>query len=130
MKLKLSTPILTSILLISSGVVFPLIFSATDHLLRILLSELDPMLLMVLSFMWLLLFYFYGIKFSLEYIQRQFEINDTNKLFIYSNVGFTLISVLFYTSLISASMLSNIIWGCFYLVTIGFFYYLSTKTLH
>ena len=130
MKQKLSTPLLTLILLISSGVVFPIIFTMTDKLLRTLLIELNPVLLLATSFSWLLLFYFYGIKFSLEYIQRQFEIEDANKLFTYSNIGFTLISISFYASLISTSMLSNMIWGCFYLSTIGFFYYLSSKILN
>ena len=130
MKQKLSTPVLTTILLISSGVVFPIIFTMTDKLLRTLLVDLNPLYLMIASFAWLLLFYYYGIKFSLEYIVRQFEIEETNKLFTYSNVGFTLISISFYASLISASILSNMIWGCFYLSTIGFFYFLSSKTLH
>ena len=127
MKQKLSTPLLTSILLIFSGVVFPLVFSATDHLLRILFSKLDPILLMVFSFSWLLVFYFYGIKFTIEYLSREFEIEDGKKLFTYSNIGFTLISLSFYSSLISSSSLSNIIWGFFYLFTIGFFYFLSAK---
>ncbi|PHR58438.1 MAG: hypothetical protein COA44_03060 [Arcobacter sp.] len=127
MKQKLSTPILTGILLISSAVVFPLIFSMTDKFLRTLLVELNPVLLTVLSFTWLLVFYFYGIKFSVDYISREFEVEDEQRLFNYSNIGFTLISVAFYSSLISASLLSNMIWGCFYLMTIGFFYFLSAK---
>ena len=130
MRQKLSTPLLTLILLISSGVVFPIIFTMTDKLLRTLLIELNPLVLLIASFSWLLLFYFYGIKFSLEYITRQFEIEDANRLFTYSNVGFALISIAFYASLISASMLSNMIWGIFYLSTIGFFYFLSSKILY
>lgn len=129
MKQKLSTPALTSILLISSGVIFPIIFTMTDKLLRTVLVELNPIVLMVLSFAWLLLFYFYGIKFSLEYISRQFTIEEPKKLFTYSNIGFALISLAFYASLISSSLLSNMIWGCFYLSTLGFFYLLSSKEL-
>lgn len=129
MKQRLSTPLLTLILLSSSGVIFPIIFTMTDKLLRTLFAQLDPLLLMILSFSWLLLFYFYGIKFSLEYVQRQFEIDDKNKLFTYSNIGFTGVSIAFYASLISSSMLSNMIWGCFYLSTIMFFYFLSSKIL-
>jgi len=127
LKKELSTPALTSILLLSSGVVFPLIFTMTDKLFRTLLVELNPLLLMSFSFAWLLVFYFYGIKFSVEYISSEFEIPQKQKLFTYSNIGYTLISLAFYSSLISASLLSNIIWGCFYLLTIGFFYYHSTK---
>ncbi|HIC45113.1 MAG TPA: hypothetical protein EYO73_12795 [Sulfurimonas sp.] len=127
MKQKLSTPVLTSILLISSGVVFPLIFTMTDKLLRTVLVELNPLVLMIASFLWLLIFYFYGIKFSVDYLAREFEIEDKQKLFTYSNIGFTLISLAFYSSLLSVSMLSNIVWGSFYLCTIGFFYYLSSK---
>ena len=130
MKQKLSIPILTSILLISSGVIFPLIFSMTDKLLRTFLVEINSLLLTVLSFTWLLLFYFYGIKFSVEYINREFEVEDGKKLFTYSNIGFTLISLAFYSSLISSSLLSNMIWGSFYLLTIGFFYFLSAKTFN
>ena len=129
MKQKLSTPALTSILLLSSGVVFPLIFTMTDKLLRLLLLELNPLVLTFLSFAWLLLFYFYGIKFSLEYLTRQFNIEEPKKLFTYSNIGFTAISIIFYASLVSASLLSNMIWGCFYLAIIGFFYYHSSKEL-
>ncbi|MDF1881194.1 hypothetical protein JHD50_07740 [Sulfurimonas sp. MAG313] len=129
MKQQLSTPFLTAILLISSGVVFPIIFTMTDKLLRTILIDMNTLVLMVSSFSWLLIFYFYGIKFSLEYITRQFEIEDTQKLFNYSNIGFTLISISFYSSLISSSMLSNFLWGCFYLFVIGFFYYLSSKEL-
>jgi len=129
MKQKLSTPLLTFLLLISSGVVFPIIFTMTDKLLRTLLVELNLMVLLVASFAWLLLFYFYGIKFSLEYIVRQFEIEDRHKLFTYSNIGFALISIFFYASLISTSLLSNMVWGCFYLIIIGFFYFLSSKIL-
>lgn len=84
---------------------------------------------MVASFSWLLILYFFGIKFSLEYINRQFEIADKEKLFKYSNLAFTAVSVLFYTSLVSASLLSNILWGVFYLCTIGLFYSLSSKKL-
>jgi len=102
----------------------------TDKLLRTLLVDLNPTILMVLSFSWLLLFYFYGIKFSVEYIAREFEIESTKDLFTYSNIGFTLISALFYYSLVSASFVSNIVWGSFYLVTIAFFYYLSNKELN
>jgi len=130
MKQKLSTPILTLILLLSAGVVFPFIFTMTDKLLRTVFVELNPLVLMGLSFAWLLLFYFYGIKFSLEYISRQFEITEPKKFFTYSNIGFTLISLAFYASLISPSLLSNMIWGCFYLSTIGFFYFLSSKELN
>jgi len=101
----------------------------TDKLLRTLLVELNPLALMIASFAWLLVFYFYGIKFSLEYLTRQFEIEDRKKLFKYANIGFTFINMAFYASLISSSLLSNMIWGCFYLVTIGFFYFLSSKEL-
>jgi hypothetical protein len=129
LKQKLSTPVLTLILLTSSGVIFPVIFTMTDKLLRTLLAELNPLALLVASLSWLLLFYFYGIKFSLEYISRQFEIDDSKKLFTYSNIGFALITLAFYASLISPSFLSNMIWGSFYLVTILFFYFLSSKIL-
>jgi len=127
LKQKLSTPLLAMILLSASAVIFPLIFSMTDKLLRTLLVELNSLVLMIASFAWLLLFYFYGIKFSLEYLTRQFEVEEKEKLFNYSNIGFSAINMVFYGSLISPSLLSNMIWGCFYLVCIGFFYFLSTK---
>lgn len=130
MKPRLSTPVLTAILVFSSGFVFPLIFSITDKLLRELFYGFDPILLTISSFSWLLLFYFYGIKFSLEYINLQFEMSDKVKLFKYSNISFALVSLLFYSSLISTSVLSNILWGGFYLVSIGFFYTLSSKSLN
>ncbi len=130
MKPRLSTPVLTAILVFSSGFVFPLIFSITDKLLRELFYGFDPILLTISSFSWLLLFYFYGIKFSLEYINRQFEMSDKDKLFKYSNISFALVSLLFYSSLISTSLLSNMLWGGFYLVSIGFFYTLSSKELN
>lgn len=129
MKQKLSTPALASILVLSAGFVFPLLFGFTDILLRRLLHEIDPTLLLGLSFSWLLLFYFFGIKFSLEYLTRQFEIGEKERLFTYANVGFAAVSLLFYASLLSASLLSNMIWGCFYLCTIAFFYCLSSKYL-
>lgn len=130
MKPRLSTPVLTAILVFSSGFVFPLIFSITDKLLRELFYGFDPILLTISSFSWLLLFYFYGIKFSLEYINLQFEMSDKVKLFKYSNISFALVSLLFYSSLISTSVLSNMLWGGFYLVSIGFFYTLSSKSLN
>lgn len=130
MKHRLSTPVLTAILVLSAGFVFPLIFSITDKLLRELFYAFDPTLLTISSFSWLLLFYFYGIKFSLEYINRQFEISDKDRLFKYSNISFALVSLLFYSSLISTSLLSNMLWGGFYLVSIGFFYALSSKELN
>ena len=129
MKPKLSLSALTTIIVLSSGIVFPIIFTVTDRLLRELFSALHPTLLLIASFSWLLFFYFYGIKFTLEYITRQFEISDRDSLFTYSNIGFSAVAVVFYASLISASVLSNILWGCFYLVTIGFFYWLSSKEL-
>ena len=129
MKHALSTPALTAILVLSAGFVFPIIFSITDRLLRELFSAFDPTLLMIASFSWLLVLYFFGIKFSLEYINRQFEIADKDKLFTYSNIVFAAIAVLFYASLVSTSLLSNILWGGFYLCTIGFFYILSSKEL-
>jgi len=121
-KQKLSVPALSTVLVLSSGVIFPIIFSVTDRLLRELFSAFHPTLLLLASFSWLLIFYFYGIKFSLEYVIRQFEVSDKEKLFKYSNIGFSAVAVLFYTSLISASLLSNMLWGGFYLATIGFFY--------
>jgi len=129
MKKKLSTFASTLILLLSSAVVFPIVFSMTDKLLRTLLIELNPTLLLICSFAWLLLLYFYGIKFSLEYLEREFELEDKAKLFTYSNIGFVVINIAFYLSLLSPSALSNLIWGLFYLTTIGFFYFLSTKVL-
>jgi hypothetical protein len=125
----LSIPVLSTILVLSSGVVFPIIFTVTDRLLRELFSAFHPTLLLAASFAWLLFFYFYGIKFSLEYVTRQFEVSDKDKLFKYSNIGFTSVAVLFYASLISPSMLSNVLWGGFYLITIAFFYRLSSKEL-
>lgn len=129
MKYRLSTSALTVILVFSAGFVFPLIFSITDRLLRELFWALEPTVLLIASFSWLLLFYYYGIKFSLEYVTRQFDIEDNKKLFNYSNIAFAAVSFLFYTSLISASLLSNVLWGSFYLITIGFFYLLSSKAL-
>lgn len=129
MKKQLSTPGLTFILLLSSGVIFPILFSMTDKLLRTLMADLNPIILLICSFCWLLVMYFYGIKFSLEYIQREFEIANTNALFTYGNVGFMVISAIFYASLISASWLSNSLWGLFYLTTMLFFYILSSKIL-
>jgi len=128
-KLQLSLPALTTILVLSAGFVFPIIFSITDKLLRTVFSEFNPTVLMIASFSWLLFFYFFGIKFSLEYITRQFEVSDAKKLFLYSNISFTAISLLFYASLVSASVFSNVLWGVFYLLTIGFFYFLSSKEL-
>jgi hypothetical protein len=92
----LSIPVLSTILVLSSGVVFPIIFTVTDRLLRELFSAFHPTLLLAASFAWLLFFYFYGIKFSLEYVTRQFEVSDKDKLFKYSNIGFTSVAVLFY----------------------------------
>ncbi len=129
MKPTLSLPVLTAIIVLSSGVIFPILFSITDRLLRELFSELHPTLLLIASFTWLLILYFYGIKFSLEYVTRQFDISDRDRLFKYSNIGFSAVAVLFYASLLSTSVLSNILWGCFYLITIGLFYWLSSKEL-
>ncbi len=129
MKYKVSTPALAIILVIFAGVLFPVIFSMTDRLLRTALSDMNPTLLTAASFTWLLFFYFYGIKFSIEYIIRQFEISENQKLFRYSNIGFTAMSMLFYASLISPSWFSNIVWGSFYFITIGLFYWLSSKAL-
>jgi hypothetical protein len=126
---KLSVPALSAVLVLSSGVVFPIIFTVTDRLLRELFSAFHPTLLLIASFSWLLLFYFYGIKFSLEYVSRQFEVSDRDKLFKYSNIGFSAVAVLFYASLLSSSILSNILWGSFYLATIGLFYWLSSREL-
>jgi len=126
---KLSVPVASTILVLSSGLVFPIIFTVTDRLLRELFSAFHPTFLLIASFSWLLIFYFYGIKFSLEYVTRQFEISDRDKLFKYSNIGFSAVAVLFYTSLLSGSILSNMLWGSFYLATIGFFYRLSSKKL-
>lgn len=120
---------MSTILVLVSGLVFPVLFSITDRLLRELFSALHPTLLLIASFSWLLLLYFYGIKFSLEYVGRQFEISDRDRLFKYSNIGFTAISVLFYASLLSASVLSNVLWGSFYLAVIVLFYRLSSKEL-
>ncbi len=129
MKLRLSTPASAIILVLFAGIVFPIIFSIIDKLLRSLLIEIEPIVLMFSSFLWLLVFYYYGIKFSVEYIVEQFEVGETERLFNYSNLGFASVAVLFYTSLISAYWLSNILWGSFYLCTIGFFYYLSSQKL-
>ncbi len=129
MKYRLSTPVLTAILVFSSGLLFPLIFGLTDRLLRELFSQLDPTLLVIASFSWLLLFYFLGIKFSLEYLCGQFEILEREKLFRYSNIAYTAVTLLFYSSLVSASAFSNLAWGGFYLVTIGVFYLLSGRLL-
>lgn len=129
MRQILSVPALSTILVLSAGIVFPIIFTVTDRLLRELFSAFHPTLLLLASFSWLLLFYFYGIKFSLEYITRQFEITERDKLFRYSNIGFSIVAVFFYASLVSASLLSNMLWGSFYLLTIGFFYRLSSKEL-
>ena len=129
MKLQLSTPALTIILVLFAGIVFPIIFSIIDKLLRSLFIEIEPTILMSFSFSWLLFFYYYGIKFSIEYIVDQFEIDAPDKLFNYSNLSFASIAVLFYMSLISAYWLSNVLWGGFYLATIGFFYYLSSQKL-
>jgi hypothetical protein len=129
LKHKFSTPVLTFILVLSAGVVFPILFGFTDKLLRILLVDLNAVALMVSSFAWLLIFYFWGIKFSIEYVTQQFEIADRKKLFKFSNMAFTAVTLIFYFSLISASWLSNILWGSFYLVTVGFFYWLSSKAL-
>jgi len=128
-KYRLSTSALTVILIFSAGFVFPIIFSITDRLLRGLFSALEPTLLLIASFSWLLVLYYYGIKFSLEYVTRQFEIEDSSKLFTYSNIAFTAVCILFYASLVSTSLLSNMLWGTFYLIVIGFFYYLSSKAL-
>jgi len=128
-KQKLSVPALSTVIVLSSGVIFPIIFSVTDQLLRELFSAFHPTLLLLASFSWLLIFYFYGIKFSLEYVTRQFEVSDRDRLFKYSNIGFSTIAVLFYISLLSSSLLSNMLWGSFYLTTIGFFYRLSFKEL-
>jgi hypothetical protein len=129
LKQRLSTPVLTSILVLSAGVIFPIIFSLTDKILRTLLVDLDPVILMFSSFAWLLLFHFFGIKFSIEYITRQFELTEKKRLFKLSNISFFVVSLFFYSFLISASWLSNLIWGSFYLTTIGFFYWLSSKEL-
>jgi len=128
-KQKLSIPVLSTVLVLSAGIIFPIIFSITDRLLRELFSAFHPTLLLAASFSWLLIFYFYGIKFSLEYITRQFEVSDKDKLFKYSNIGFSAVAILFYASLISASLLSNMLWGSFYLAAIGIFYWLSSKEL-
>jgi len=128
-KQKLSVPVLSTILVLSSGLVFPIIFTVIDQLFRELFSAFHPTLLLFASFSWLLIFYFYGIKFSLEYVTRQFEVSDRDKLFKYSNIGFSVVAVLFYTSLLSASILSNMLWGSFYLAVIGIFYRLSSKEL-
>jgi len=128
-KQKLSVPVLSTILVLSSGLVFPIIFTVIDQLFRELFSAFHPTLLLFASFSWLLIFYFYGIKFSLEYVTRQFEVSDRDKLFKYSNIGFSVVAVLFYTSLLSASILSNMLWGSFYLSVIGIFYRLSSKEL-
>lgn len=129
MKYRLSTPALAIILVIFAGVLFPVIFSVTDKMLRTLFSALHPTVLTAASFAWLLFFYFYGIKFSIEYIIRQFEISEKEKLFRYSNLGFSAMSMLFYASLVSYSWLSNVIWGSFYLIVIYFFYRLSSNEL-
>ncbi len=129
MKYRLSSAALAIILVIFAGVLFPVVFSVTDKLLRTVLSGMHPAVLTMASFIWLLFFYYYGIKLSLEYIIRQFEISNREKVFKYSNIGFTAMSMLFYASLISFSWVSNIIWGIFYLCTIFFFYRLSSKHL-
>ena len=129
MKYPLSTPALAIILVIFSGVLFPVIFSVTDKMLRTLFTGLHPTVLTILSFIWLLFFYYYGIKFSIEYIIRQFEISEKEKLFRYSNLGFSAMCMLLYASLVSYSWLSNIIWGSFYLIVIYFFYRLSSAKL-
>lgn len=129
MKPSLSTPALTLILVILAGIVFPLVFSLFDRLLRSLLVDFNPLLLTSLSFAWLLLFYYLGIKFSLEYITREFELSNTDRLFRYSNILFALVTAGFYATLISSSPLSNLVWGCFFLATMGIFYRLSSDKL-
>ena len=129
MKHKLSLPALSTIVVLTSGFVFPLIFTVADRFLRELFSFLDPTLLLAASFAWLLLFYFYGIKFSLEYVTRQFEISDRNRLFRYSNIGFAALALLTYASLFSVSVFSNLLWGSFYLAVIILFYKLSSSIL-
>ncbi len=129
MKQEFSSPVLAGILLLFSGIIFPLIFTLIDKLLRSVLITLEPTVLTIFSFSWLLLLYYYGIKVSLTYITDAFIINNKMRLFIYSNVGYTFISGVFYYSLISSFLLSNLLWGLFYLATIVFFYILSTKAL-
>jgi len=129
LKQKLSTPALSTILVLSAGVVFPILFGVTDKLLRTLFVDFNPIAIMISSFIWLLVFYFFGIKFSIEYVTQQFEIAEKERLFKFSNIAFTAVTLLFYISLVSASWLSNVLWGSFYLITVGFFYWLSAKEL-
>lgn len=119
----------SAILVLTSGIVFPIIFTVTDKFLRTLLTDINPISIITLSFLWLLLFYFLGIKFTMEYLEREFTLLEPRKLLHISLTGFTLINLFFYASLFSASLLSNVLWGTFYLITIGMFYYLGIKTL-
>ncbi len=118
---------MTILLVIFAGVLFPIIFSVTDRLLRTLFSELHPVALTIASFAWLLLFYYFGIKLSVGYVVKEFDVEDKKALFTYSNLGFSAISMLFYISLLSYSWLSNLVWGSFYLITIALFYWISSK---
>ncbi len=129
MKYRISTLAQTILLVIFAGVLFPIIFSVTDRLLRTIFSELNATLLTVASFSWLLIFYYFGIKLSVGYIVKEFEITQEKRLFAYSNLGFSVMSLLFYVSLLSYSWLSNLVWGSFYLITIGMFYWISSKEL-
>lgn len=126
-KHALPTAALVSILVFSAGVIFPLVFAMSDKILRSFLQGIDPLALKVASFIWLLIFYFYGIKFSIEYITRQFVVDEPQKLFTYSTIAYTGISLTFYATLISSSALSNVIWGSFYLATVFFFYFLAKR---
>jgi len=129
MKYRISTLALTILLVIFAGVLFPVIFSVTDRFLRTLFSGLHPTALTIASFSWLLLFYYFGIKLSIGYIAKEFEVQHKKRLFAYSNLGFSAMSMLFYVSLLSYSWLSNLVWGSFYLITIGLFYWISSKEL-
>ncbi len=128
-KHTLPTAALVTILVLSAGVVFPLLFAMSDKILRSLLQGLDPTALMIASFAWLLLLYFYGIKFSLEYITRQFVVDDPQALFTYSTIAYAAVTLLLFASLISPSPLSNLLWGAFYLCTLFFFYLQGKKHL-